>query len=262
MSGGMCYFLSFSVYVWNEIYLRSVGALQMPVVIDEVTKKRHWKKPQGNLKDLSMEAKTSKQKFFAYHFNQEMVEAYARTFMVKDYKSKAIKKKIRDEEMYKKQELFSENKKRGFNNLVEKRYQECIQKQDIQAAIRAPLHVACNIMATHIFHKINKYGPDAFWKNFDMSDSFKSTFRAYYASFLKNGQKFDSDEIKKNVNEFNDVEYDVWNICLHMWHYRRRVFHLHWCSPDFKPQPHGKCCLLYTSPSPRDGLLSRMPSSA
>ena len=25
---------------------------------------------------------------------------------------------------------------------------------------------------------------------------------------------------------------------------------------------HAKCCLLYTSPSPRDGLLSRMPSSA
>ena len=25
---------------------------------------------------------------------------------------------------------------------------------------------------------------------------------------------------------------------------------------------HGKGCLLYTSPSPRDGLLSRMPSSA
>ena len=24
----------------------------------------------------------------------------------------------------------------------------------------------------------------------------------------------------------------------------------------------GQCCLLYTSPSPRDGLLSRMPSSA
>ena len=24
----------------------------------------------------------------------------------------------------------------------------------------------------------------------------------------------------------------------------------------------GSCCLLYTSPSPRDGLLSRMPSSA
>ena len=28
-----------------------------------------------------------------------------------------------------------------------------------------------------------------------------------------------------------------------------------------KPQE-GKVCLLYTSPSPRDGLLSRMPSSA
>ena len=25
---------------------------------------------------------------------------------------------------------------------------------------------------------------------------------------------------------------------------------------------YGGCCLLYTSPSPRDGLLSRMPSSA
>ena len=25
---------------------------------------------------------------------------------------------------------------------------------------------------------------------------------------------------------------------------------------------HNSCCLLYTSPSPRDGLLSRMPSSA
>ena len=28
------------------------------------------------------------------------------------------------------------------------------------------------------------------------------------------------------------------------------------------PFPHDQCCLLYTSPSPRDGLLSRMPSSA
>ena len=30
-----------------------------------------------------------------------------------------------------------------------------------------------------------------------------------------------------------------------------------YCIPD-----HSKACLLYTSPSPRDGLLSRMPSSA
>ena len=28
------------------------------------------------------------------------------------------------------------------------------------------------------------------------------------------------------------------------------------------PWPYNYCCLLYTSPSPRDGLLSRMPSSA
>ena len=30
----------------------------------------------------------------------------------------------------------------------------------------------------------------------------------------------------------------------------------------FKGVHWGKACLLYTSPSPRDGLLSRMPSSA
>ena len=33
--------------------------------------------------------------------------------------------------------------------------------------------------------------------------------------------------------------------------------------PDFDNEPEvGETCLLYTSPSPRDGLLSRMPSSA
>ena len=31
---------------------------------------------------------------------------------------------------------------------------------------------------------------------------------------------------------------------------------------DGEPRYMGKGCLLYTSPSPRDGLLSRMPSSA
>ena len=31
---------------------------------------------------------------------------------------------------------------------------------------------------------------------------------------------------------------------------------------DFRYAQHFKACLLYTSPSPRDGLLSRMPSSA
>ena len=31
---------------------------------------------------------------------------------------------------------------------------------------------------------------------------------------------------------------------------------------EMKLQEHPETCLLYTSPSPRDGLLSRMPSSA
>ena len=33
-------------------------------------------------------------------------------------------------------------------------------------------------------------------------------------------------------------------------------------NPTYKEVVYGKTCLLYTSPSPRDGLLSRMPSSA
>ena len=32
--------------------------------------------------------------------------------------------------------------------------------------------------------------------------------------------------------------------------------------PPYRPLPQTHPCLLYTSPSPRDGLLSRMPSSA
>ena len=34
------------------------------------------------------------------------------------------------------------------------------------------------------------------------------------------------------------------------------------CARIFGPVRDYECCLLYTSPSPRDGLLSRMPSSA
>ena len=34
------------------------------------------------------------------------------------------------------------------------------------------------------------------------------------------------------------------------------------CNGDIEVDHHHTVCLLYTSPSPRDGLLSRMPSSA
>ena len=36
----------------------------------------------------------------------------------------------------------------------------------------------------------------------------------------------------------------------------------HQCWPSYKTIGKAVGCLLYTSPSPRDGLLSRMPSSA
>ena len=64
------------------------------------------------------------------------------------------------------------------------------------------------------------------------------------------------------------IQYTVWPADLHGHHFRIK---LHITNPD----PHGQVlqmpawipgsyliCLLYTSPSPRDGLLSRMPSSA
>ena len=35
-----------------------------------------------------------------------------------------------------------------------------------------------------------------------------------------------------------------------------------WTDSGFAALTWENCCLLYTSPSPRDGLLSRMPSSA
>ena len=37
---------------------------------------------------------------------------------------------------------------------------------------------------------------------------------------------------------------------------------LYWQEYQFKSSSQEQACLLYTSPSPRDGLLSRMPSSA
>ena len=39
-------------------------------------------------------------------------------------------------------------------------------------------------------------------------------------------------------------------------------FRLSWTWSEKRPDAHLVLCLLYTSPSPRDGLLSRMPSSA
>ena len=39
-------------------------------------------------------------------------------------------------------------------------------------------------------------------------------------------------------------------------------FHVSRCMNNSVPLESILCCLLYTSPSPRDGLLSRMPSSA
>ena len=64
----------------------------------------------------------------------------------------------------------------------------------------------------------------------------------------------------------------IFKIKFHFWSVQP-VFHIydlqHWCNP-YKVietelptvNKYVNICLLYTSPSPRDGLLSRMPSSA
>ena len=43
--------------------------------------------------------------------------------------------------------------------------------------------------------------------------------------------------------------------------WQKSLYEKGWIAPNW-PVEHGGPCLLYTSPSPRDGLLSRMPSSA
>ena len=45
-------------------------------------------------------------------------------------------------------------------------------------------------------------------------------------------------------------------------HVRQRLMDAGLAQRSIDHISHAQCCLLYTSPSPRDGLLSRMPSSA
>ena len=43
---------------------------------------------------------------------------------------------------------------------------------------------------------------------------------------------------------------------------QEKVVNIFWATSDYENSILDEHCLLYTSPSPRDGLLSRMPSSA
>ena len=74
---------------------------------------------------------------------------------------------------------------------------------------------------------------------------------------------------KAPVFDGNDVSYPSWsqNFLLSARHnnlYEAFVSEaeIPICRHWFRLDPLGRDCLLYTSPSPRDGLLSRMPSSA
>ena len=58
----------------------------------------------------------------------------------------------------------------------------------------------------------------------------------------------DFDELQKRISEWKE-------------HFKKHD-DLIFLGKDFRDIEKAKNCLLYTSPSPRDGLLSRMPSSA
>ena len=67
----------------------------------------------------------------------------------------------------------------------------------------------------------------------------------------------------RGVNPIASIEVWTQNAANAPWRVVR-VIEAAYCSKvaDFLPVASIKLCLLYTSPSPRDGLLSRMPSSA
>ena len=72
-------------------------------------------------------------------------------------------------------------------------------------------------------------------------------------------QKIMANKVTKSESE--------WAVCLTPEEYRvlrEKGTEMAFTGKYYKHKDNGKyvCCLLYTSPSPRDGLLSRMPSSA
>ena len=63
---------------------------------------------------------------------------------------------------------------------------------------------------------------------------------------------FDSEIIQEELKEINTLQEEIYGSLLAFSSMDR----------DARIDKVDKLCLLYTSPSPRDGLLSRMPSSA
>ena len=117
--------------------------------------------------------------------------------------------------------------------------------------------------------------------------------KCFYFSYAKENLEEDEDERDRNVSEhfdfglFGSVSNNTYSDDTgkqFAYAYKREELKAKDCNPDILAQQNGKddnphktkhidannkalgysnySCLLYTSPSPRDGLLSRMPSSA
>ena len=86
-----------------------------------------------------------------------------------------------------------------------------------------------------LFHKeIFSYYKKHKYRNIDRGDTEKVN--------IKTGKNIPKVIYKTGIDDYQNIHTDVYNVF----------------SETVKLNP----CLLYTSPSPRDGLLSRMPSSA
>ena len=99
---------------------------------------------------------------------------------------------------------------------------------------------------------------NAFWDKSDNSLRFTDNSRAKFGDHSGTGDLHITQSIEEMEGAYDDWKQGKWS----------QFPYVDMCIPSINDPtmaPQGKhymSCLLYTSPSPRDGLLSRMPSSA
>ena len=91
--------------------------------------------------------------------------------------------------------------------------------------------------------------------NNTFTDEEKPTMDEVFRDFL-NFRMNHRDEVLFRHDYFTDIMAQIYDIPSHRLENTNDMFNI------ILEHPMSHFCLLYTSPSPRDGLLSRMPSSA
>ena len=209
----------------------------MPV--EKIMNKRVWTKPRNNLKELQEKGKDDSRYKWVYDFNLMLRKSFAHTFMKSDWQKQS--ENMPDTVAFKQQNLYDQDKKQVFNDLVQEMTTAYLQKKTPkpQKAERAPLKVAYNVMADYVANTIQDSNDNinSYWNQYKLSTKFIETFNLWINSFQTNGKSFSPHKLAEAVNAFDDTEFDVWNIAIDMWHYRRRMFHLHWSDENYLPYP-------------------------